>query len=179
MVFPKWATPQRRASLVELFNASRGFCVYHHDPCPDLAHDCFQAMMDRLIDGWKEDDRDERSQLRELENRQWHALPKILKRGPFDSIRREIFLGQRPLFEVVGVGVSGLSYKRTAQIVVPGLFRTVLWVDLSNIKPEGSKNRRRKLARYKKGVAPQSVEAQINDSCRRVAIAYMEKASRA
>jgi len=53
----------------------------------------------------------------------------------------------------------------------------VLWVDLGHIKPEGSKNSRRKLARYKKGVAPQSVEAQITESCRRAAIAYIEKAS--
>ncbi len=179
MVFPKWATPQRRALLVELFEDSRGFCVYHHDPCPDLAHDCYEALMDRLVEWWKEDDREERSQLRELENRLWHALPRIIRRGQFDSIRREIFLGNRPLFEVVGVGVSGLSHKRTAQIVVPGLFKTVLWVDLGHIKPEGSKNSRRKLARYKKGVAPQSVEAQITESCRQAAMAYLEKASRA
>lgn len=176
MQYPKWATPRRQAALVELFEASRGFCVYHHDPCTDLEHDCYQSMEDRLVYWWKEDDREERTQLRKLENRLWHALPKITKRGQFDSIAREIFLGQRPLFEVVGIGVSGLTHKRIAQIVIPGLLKTVLWVDLSHIRP-GSKNSRRKFARYKKGVAPQSVEAQITDSCRQAAIAHIEKAS--
>ena len=32
-VMPKWATPDRKNSLVELFLSSGGFCVYGHKPC--------------------------------------------------------------------------------------------------------------------------------------------------
>ncbi len=38
MEYPLWATPQRRAILVRLFQQSGGFCVHGHKPCPDPLH---------------------------------------------------------------------------------------------------------------------------------------------
>jgi len=38
MALPLWATPQRRAILVQLFQQSGGFCIYGHRPCPDPLH---------------------------------------------------------------------------------------------------------------------------------------------
>ncbi len=38
MEYPQWATPQRRALLVRLFEQSGGFCVHGHRPCPDPLH---------------------------------------------------------------------------------------------------------------------------------------------
>ncbi len=227
MRFPKWATPQRRACLVELWERHGLSCLQGHRLCPHVEHyaherhkvttvavpvlqQCYTrdgnpregmfvegfameqvgVTTTELIDAyalhereqvryWVQDDCSERAAIRDMEKRRLHNSLKLTHRGQFDSIRREIFLGNRPLFEVVGIGVSGATHKRIAKIVIPGLLKTVLWVDLSGVKAEGSKNSRRKLARYKKGVAPQSVEAQITETCRRVAIAYLEKASRA
>jgi hypothetical protein len=130
------------------------------------------------IQYWVEDDREERSQLWKLERRKLHANSRHGKRGQFDSVARDVFMANQPLYTVVGIGVDGITHKRTAKVVIPGLLKTVLWVDLSGLEPEGGKNRRRKHIRYGKGSAPISLENQIAERCRQAATHYMEKALR-
>jgi hypothetical protein len=161
MKFPQWATPRRRAILAELLVHSRGLCVHGHNPCPKLLEHCYEVASEELIADWKADDRVERELAWQREKRRLHALPQIRKRGPFDSIRREQFMAQRPLYRIVGIGVSAFTQHRVAQVEIPGL-KATLWVDLSGIKAEGvSKNKLRKLARYKRGSVPKSMVPQI------------------
>lgn len=114
---------------------------------------------------WKADDRDKRSYLLKLEKRRMHALsPQITKRGEWDSIRREQYLANREVFEIVAIGISALTFKRVAQVRIPSL-KATLWVDLTRI--EVNKSKSRKLARYKRGAAPKEMESRIVERCRK------------
>ena len=159
--YSQWATPARRARLVELLTQSKGLCVHGHAPCVQLLDHCYEVISEELIQDWKADDRVERAILWALESRRLHAAPQIWKRGPFDTIRREIYLAERPVFEIVAIGVNAFTQHKVAQVSLPGLKATI-WVDLSGIKAEGlSKNQLRKLARYKRGAVPKGMVAQI------------------
>ncbi len=161
MSFSQWATPARRARLVELLTQSKGLCVHGHAPCLQLLAHCYEVASEELIQDWKADDRVERELAWQREKRRLHAAPQIRKRGPFDTIRRDIYLAERPVFEIVGIGVNAFTQHRVAQVEIPGL-KAIFWVDLSGIKAEGlSKNQLRKLARYKRGAVPKGMVAQM------------------
>ena len=172
--YPLWATPQRRARLAELFAQN----------LPEVTANFYQSL-DRVIFGdmsmseyvnlltrnighdfieyWKEDDRDERSYLWRLEKRRLHAMPRIKRRGPWDSIRLEQFLSQRPVFEIAGIGVSAFTQHRVAKVRIPELHKTV-WIDLSGVSL--SKNKLRKLAR-RGGKVPEEIYAIVARGVRR------------
>ena len=162
---PLWATPQRRAYLVEMLERSGGLCVYGHGlDCPDPAFDCYGAVEERLIDGWKEDDRDEGAYLWRLEKRRLHSIPRINKRGYFDSIRREQYLADRPIFKVVAVGVNAFTQRRVAKAVIPEL-KKVVWVDVGGVGL--SKNKLRRLSRYPMGEVPEEINRYVAKEIRR------------
>lgn len=160
MKFPLWATPQRRVTLVELFTQSQGFCVLRHgQSCPHLLEHCYEVASEDLIATWKAEDRQERERLWRRERRRMHAAPQMHKRGPFDTIRREEHLAKRPTFEIVGIGIGAFTFKRVAEVRIPGL-RLTLWVDLQGL--EGvSNNKLRKLARFKRGALPKKLVSQV------------------
>ena len=116
-------------------------------------------VIQELIAFWKAYDRAERERLWKLEQRRLHAAPQLRKRGEFDTIRREQYLAERPLWRIVAIGLNAFTQKRTAQVELPGLKRTI-WVDLSGIKLEGAKSK--KLARYKRGSLPKGLVAQVD-----------------
>ena len=162
MTFPLWATPARRACLVEIALANP--LAYEIDL---FTGNLTNPTIEELIDYWKCDDRGERSYLWKLERRRLHALhPRISKRGPFDSIRREQYLAERPIFHIVAIGVNAFTQRRVAQVVIPDLEAT-LWVDISGISREVSKSKLRKLARYRRGAVPKELVDQIHLRCRR------------
>ncbi|MBI4294647.1 MAG: hypothetical protein HY669_00595, partial [Chloroflexi bacterium] len=110
-----------------------------------------------------EDDRDQRSYLWQLEKRRMHALPRIKRRGPWDSIRMQQFLAERPVFEIVGIGVSAFTQHRVAKVKIPELHK-ILWVDISGSNL--SKNKLRKLARGR-GRVPEEIHAIVARVVRR------------
>ncbi len=92
-----------------------------------------------------------------------HAMPRIKRRGPWDSIRLEQFLSQRPVFQIVGIGVSAFTQHRVAKVKIPELGKAV-WVDISGANL--SKNRLRKLAR-RGGKVPEEIHAIVSRGVRR------------
>lgn len=144
---------------MELFTKSRGFCVYGHENCPHLHIHGYEVVSENMIALWIEQDRDEKQALWEKEERELHRLPQIRKRGPFDSIRKWEYLDNRPIFRIVAIGVNAFTQHRTAQVEIPGL-GTTIWVDLSGIKC--SKNKLRKVVRYKRGAIPRTIEQEVN-----------------
>ena len=117
-------------------------------------------VIQELMAFWKAYDREERERLWKREQRRLHAAPQLRKRGEFDSIRRAEYLAHRPVWRIVGIGLSPFTFKRVAQVEIPGLKRTI-WVDLSGIKLENGKSKLRKLARYKRGAVPKGIVSQI------------------
>ena len=159
MEFPLWATPERRAYLVELLERSGGLCVYGHGlDCPDPADHCYGAKEELTVDAWKADDRDERSYLWRLEKRRLNSTLKIMRRGAFDTIRREEYLAERPVFKVVAVGVNAFTQRRVAKVEIPELER-ILWVDIGGV--ELSKNKLRKASRYPQWKVPNEINEYV------------------
>ena len=163
---PLWATPPRRARLAELFAQKLPeITVQFYQNLDrvifgDLSMSEYINLLTRdvghsLIENWKEDDREERSYLWRLEKRRLHAMPKIKRRGQFDSIRREQFLADRPMFEVMGIGVAAFTQHMVAKVRIPELDR-VIWVDLSGVHV--GKNKLRKMARRGGKVPPEIYE---------------------
>ena len=125
-----------------------------------------------LTDYWKADDRDYRSYLWKREKRHLHALPGIHHRGRYDSIAKSECLAKRPLWEIVDMGISIFTMGRTAKVYIPGL-QTTIWVDLKGVK-KPSLNAKRRWVRYGKGVAPQSMQEQIDDRCSQAVRRYLD-----
>ena len=161
MTFPLWATPARRAYLVEV-----ALTNLQHYEIDFFTGNLLNPTIEEQISFWKADDREARSFLWKLEKRRLHATPRIRKRGPFDSIRREQYLAERPTFQIVAIGVNAFTQRRVAQVQIAGLEAT-LWVDISGIPLEVSKSKLRKLARYKRGAVPKALVEQIYLRCRR------------
>ncbi len=87
-----WSTPERQAYLVRLCAQAREFYEEDGRVVPDN-----NEAIELAIYIWKAVDREEREEAWRREKRRLHALPEILKRGPFDSIAREEYLSSRPL----------------------------------------------------------------------------------
>ncbi len=165
MGLPQWSTPPRQAFLVQHFLQSGGQLLLELgtgqlvDPYAEM-----------VIEVWIALDREEREASWRREKRRLHSLPQILKRGPFDSIAREIYLAERPLWKIEAVGVGAFTFRRVARVEIPALEK-VLWVDLAGV--EISKNARRKLVRYKKGKLPRELEESVFARCQRAVAQYL------
>ena len=152
---PLWATPDRQAYLARLVSTlllKQG----------EITLDLFSGKLDiprmeEAIRVWITLDREEREASWRRERRFLHALPPITHRGQFDSIDREIFLANRPLWNIQAVGVGAFTFQRVLKVRIPGLHNEVVWVNLP--APKGvSKNRKRRWLRYGKGSLPEEDE---------------------
>jgi len=157
---PIWSTPPRQALLVRFYlEALHSGRVYAPDLFSEKLYDPYSEM---VIDLWKALDREEREASWQQEKRRLHALIEIRKRWPFDTIAREEYLANRPLFRIEAVGVGAFTFKRMARVEIPCL-RRVIWVNLAGV--ELSKNARRKLVRYKAGRLPRELEESVFSIC--------------
>ena len=82
-----------------------------------LAHS-FDLVSEQVIEDWKADDRFARSIAWQQEQRRMHAAPlkKLYRRGQFDSIARDIYLNNRPIFRVLAIGVHAFTQHTVAKV---------------------------------------------------------------
>ena len=150
---PIWSTPPRQALLVRFYlEALHSGRVYAPDLFSEKLYDPYSEM---VIDLWKALDREEREASWQQEKKRLHALLEIHKRGPFDTIAREEYLANRPLFSIKAVGVGAFTFKRMAKVRIPALGQEI-WVSLAGVGL--SRNKKRKLLRYGKGAIPREQE---------------------
>jgi len=158
---PKWATLDRRNSLIQLFLSSGGFCVYGHKKCLIPEHH-YYLYSEFLIQDWKHLDR-------ELDNALWQAERKALHslgertypiRGQFSAVSRDIFAESQPLYYFEGQAVSGLTLTPFVRVRIASSYIR-LYVDLGEALRQVSKNKRRKAIRYGKAL-PKSVKRAIS-----------------
>ena len=158
---PKWATPDRRDFLVQLFLSSGGFCVYGHKKCLIPEHH-YSLYIELLIKDWKHLDR-------ELDNALWEAERKALHqlgertypvRGQFSAVSRDIYAESQPLYYLEGQAVSGITLKPFVRVRIASSYIR-LYVDLGEALRQVSKSQRRKAIRYGKAL-PKSVKRAIS-----------------
>ena len=150
MRYPKWVTLDRQAHLVNLFLHSKGFCVFGHKPCPYPDHH-YELFIENLIRDWVTDDRAQRQAEWQAERRLLHSLGERREplRGRFSNIAKDIFYSEQPQFYLLGLGISGLTFKPFAKVRLASNF-VHLFVDLGDTLKAVSKNQRRKAMRYGK-----------------------------
>ena len=168
MRYPKWVTPDRQAHLVHLFLNSKGFCVFGHKPCPCPDHH-YEVFMENLIRDWVSDDRAQREAEWQAESRLLHSLGERREplRGRFSNIAKDIFYSEQPQFYLLGLGISGLTFKPFAKVRLASSFLH-LFVDLGDTLKAVSKNKRRKALRYGK------VTNEVNDKIKQAVRHYLE-----
>lgn len=171
-VYPKWATPKRKAKLVELFTRSGGFCIFNEPNCIIPAHH-YEIFIEGLIADWKEEDRETRKLEYRLETIRLHSLAerKYPLRGRFSAISQEIWRAEQPLSYIEGLGISGLTLEPFVRVRLSSSFMR-LYVNLGNTLREVSKNKRRKAIRYNKPL-PKPVELAINQLVRASVYHYL------
>ncbi|KKM15783.1 hypothetical protein LCGC14_1692570 [marine sediment metagenome] len=90
---PKWATPDRKNALVQLFLSSGGFCVFGHTKCQIPEHH-YYLHSELLIKDWKMIDREEVVAEWRAEREAIHSLgePRYPVVGRFNAISRAIYM---------------------------------------------------------------------------------------
>ena len=158
---PKWATPERKAKLVELFYRSGGFCVFGHKPCDNPLHH-YELFIEGVIADWKADDREARNLEYRLESIALHRLaePKKPLRGRFSAISKDIWKSTQPLYYIESIGISGLTLQPFVKVRLSSSFMR-LYVNLGDTLKGVSKSKKRKAIRYGKPL-PLAIEQAIN-----------------
>jgi hypothetical protein len=161
----KWITPSRQHHLVAIFLQSGGFCVFGHKPCLIPEHH-YSNFIEYLIADWKADDKAQATAEWEAERKALHSLGerRFPLRGQFSNISKDIFFDQQPLFYVLGMGVSGLTYKPFAKVRLSSSY-VYLYVDLAHALKGVSKAKRRKAIRYGKAL-PIEKQREVEQLCR-------------
>jgi len=173
MAQPKWATPERQAHLVSIFLRSRGFCVFGHKACRIPEH-YYENFIEGLIADWIADDKAQRQADWREERKRLHSLAERREplRGQFNNIGKDIFYAKQPQFYLLGLGISGLTFKPFAQVRIASSYVS-LYVDLSDSLMSISKARRRKFVRYGKPI-PLELQGKINQTCKLAVQHYLE-----
>ena len=105
---------------------------------------------------WKSEDRLERAIALKREQRRLHRLLEIRKRGPFDTIARDEYLANRPLWSIEAAGIGAFTFKRMVKVRIPAL-EGEIFVSLAGLaKSLGVK--KKKLLRFKVGAVPRELE---------------------
>jgi len=169
----KWITPSRQYHLVAIFLKSGGFCVFGHKPCLIPEHH-YSNFIEYLIADWKADDKAQATAEWQAERKALHSLGerRFPLRGQFSNISKDIFFDQQPLFYVLGVGVSGLTYKPFAKVRLSSSY-VYLYVDLTNTLKGVGKAKRRKAIRYGKAL-PIEKQREVEQLCRLAVRHYLD-----
>jgi len=171
-LLPKWATPERRAKLVELFSRSGGFCIFGEPNCPIPEHH-YELFIEGLILDWKADDREARRLEYRLESIRLHSLaePRQPLRGRFSAISKDIWKSSQPLYYIEGLGISGLTLQPFVRVRLSSSYMR-LYVTLGSALRGVSKSKRRKAIRYGKPL-PKTVEQAINQLIKASVLDYL------
>jgi len=162
---PLWITPERKlyiASLFQRYLTKSGWKVdlrtgeaYH----PELDKLTHSVIMD-----WVRDDLEGKRYEQRLADRELHRLnERGALRGHFNAISRSIFFDNQPMYELQGLGVSGLTFRPFAKVRIASSLVS-LHVDITEALKPLSKCKKRKVIRYGKPI-PSEILANVSEAC--------------
>jgi hypothetical protein len=116
-------------------------------------------VIDSIIEDWRKEDVTARAHQRRLDSLTMHRLPERGRlRGHFNAISRTIFFDNQPMFELLGLGISGLTFKPFAKVRLASSL-VALHVDITEAIRPLSKNKKRKCIRHGKPLPSSITEA--------------------
>ncbi len=109
----------------------------------------YELKSETAIKHWVADDREQRQADWQAERKAIHSLGerRLPLRGQFSAIGKDVFYADQPQFYLLGLGISGLTFKPFARVRLASSFMH-LHVDLGDSLKGVSKNRKRKAIRY-------------------------------
>jgi len=120
----------------------------HAIACDARPNTLYTKVIDEIAEDWRKDDLDARAYQKRLDDIAMHKLPERGRlRGHFNAISRTIFADNQPMFEVIGLGVSGLTYQAFVKVRVASSV-IALHVDITEAVKVLSRNKRKKVLRY-------------------------------
>jgi len=174
--YPKWVTPIRKLHLAyiltEYLVTTRGWKI--DLLTGELYNPDFDARINAIIADWKQFDR-EQDRADWLEERKWlHNLAERWQpiRGQFSSISKDIFFSEQPSFYLLGLGISGLTFKPFARVRLASSYLH-LFIDLGDTLRGVSKNKKRKAIRYGKAL-PLEKQQELDRVCKLAVTHYLE-----
>ncbi len=128
-----------------------------------------------LIKEWRADDRARDTAEWQEELKRLHSLAerRYPIRGQFNNISRDIYFDSQPLFYLLGLGISGLTYKPFADVRLASS-NVHIFVDLGDTLKWVSKHKRRKDRRYGNAL-PLEVQREVEQICRLAVWHYLER----
>jgi len=174
---PKWATPDRKRQLVAVFLRSKGFCVFGHKPCQIPEHH-YEIYIETLIQDWIADDKAQRQAEWQAERQLLHSQAdrRYPASGQFNAVSKDIFFAIQPDYYLIGLGISGLTFKPFAKLRLPSSYLN-LFVDLGDTLKGVSKSKRRKAIRYGKAL-PIEIQEQVDRLCNLAVRLYLANSAR-
>ena len=164
----KWPTPHRLAYLAELMRSYIGQSGWYMDLLTgEIYHPEYEAKIKPVIADWTADDKAEALALWRKEEKTLHGLGErsYPMRGQFSAIAKEVYHSSQPEFYLLGLGVSGLTFKPFAKVRLASSFVGLhVTVDLGDTLKSVSKNKRRKAIRYGKAL-PKGIQDRIDKLC--------------
>lgn len=171
MAMPRWATPERRSRLVELFLSSKGLCVQGHERCPEPTH-YYERHIEGVIRYWVSEDKSQDAAEWQAEQRRLHHCPPYRGFGRrFDPVARVEYLNGRPDYYLEHIGPDPLTHRRIAILRLSST-NVHLFVDVSGVKV--GKVAGRKMRRYGQGF-PRTAQVEIERLCQRAVSHYWNR----
>lgn len=176
---PQWSTPERRSQLVRLHERKLGQCIYRCSlGCMEPRHD-YEHFVAELREEWVRDDRDAARYQRFLNS---HPLISRFELGsfggtwtphhgePYDPVKRDVHVSERPDFYVVGYSYDALRDTTVLTIRISGSYMR-LHIDVGAPFSRLSRNKRKKVRRTGAGV-PVPAQQEINEKVRQAVLLY-------
>jgi len=172
----KWPTPQRLAYIANLMRDYIGQKGWKIDvDTGEVYNPIYEAKAGAIIADWIADDKAEAEALWRKEQKAIHGLGErsYPLRGEFSAIAKEVYHSSQPQFYLLGLGVSGLTFRPFAKVRIASSFIGLhVTVDLGDSLKTVSKNKRRKAIRYGKAL-PKEVQDIIDKLCRQAVRHYL------
>ncbi|MBA7667305.1 hypothetical protein ES703_75392 [subsurface metagenome] len=134
----------------------------------------YEVKSELAIKDWKAEDRQQDS-IDWLEERKFlHSLAerRLPIRGQFSNIAKDVFYNEQPSFYLLGLGVSGLTFKPFARIRLASSYLH-LFIDIGDTLKGVGKNKRRKAIRYGKAL-PVEKQRELDQVCKLAVTHYLE-----
>ncbi|MBI2858069.1 MAG: hypothetical protein HYX90_03225 [Chloroflexi bacterium] len=115
-----------------------------------------------LIDDWVAEDREQRAVERLEEQKRLHATSdrNVPMRGRFSAVSRDVYHDAQPLYYIEAIGLSAVTLRPFAKVRIPSSY-TYVYVDIGACFRPLSRNKRKKLVKYARGI-PVDVEHAIS-----------------